>query len=70
MTQTDASLIATHCSSTKTWIWVCALVVAAVVAKAAAELVPAARGGDLASVQDCLSRKANVVIVMNGRTAL
>jgi len=70
MTHERAVHIAKHCSSPEARAWVRAVITAAVVAKATAELVPAAEEGDLATVQDCLFKKADIEFELNGRTAL
>ena len=70
MTRTEALHISTYCSSPEARAWVRAVVAAEVVANATAELVSAAAEGDFESVQECLSKKANIDFKVDGSTAL
>ena len=70
MTHKETELLAKHCSSLEAQDWVRAVVAAAVVAKATAEMVPAAKAGDFATVLDCLSKMANIDVKVGGCTAL
>ena len=56
----EFELIAKHCSSPEACAWVGAVVAAAVVAKATAELESAAEEDDSVTVQDCLSKGAYI----------
>ena len=70
VTRKAAQLVVTHCSSPAARAWSQSIIAAADVEKATADLVPAAREGDLVTVKDCLSKYAKIDIEMDGVTAL
>ena len=70
MSHKEVKLFAKHCFSLEAQDWVRALIAGAVVAKATAALVPAAKAGDFTIVLDCLSKRANIDVKVGGRTAL
>ena len=70
VTRKAAQLVVTHCSSPAARAWSRSIIAAAVVEKASADLVPAAREDDLVTVKDCLSKYAKIDIEMDGVTAL
>ena len=70
MAHNESKHITKHCSSSEARAWVRAVIAAAVVAKATSDLVPAAIRGDVATVQDCLSKKANTEAKLCGPAAL